>query len=44
MIKNKCKRQEGNGITMKYAVIGAGGTGEIPGFYMSKAKRLKKFL
>jgi len=41
MIKNKCKRQEGNGITMKYAVIG---TGEIPGFYMSKAERLKKFL
>ena len=31
--------QKGKGIIMKYAIIGAGGTGGILGFYMTKADR-----
>ena len=32
-------RQKGKVIIMKYAIIGAGGTGGILGFYMTKAGR-----
>mgnify|MGYP002729736101 FL=1 len=31
--------QKGKVIIMKYAIIGAGGTGGILGFYMTKADR-----